>query len=80
MKQAPGRLRWHCRRGMLELDVILNHFVDQHWQSLDNGLQAEFEKLLSSSDQQLKYWLCDGREADNDVKGIVHRIRKTHCC
>jgi antitoxin CptB len=79
MEQAPGRLRWQCRRGMLELDVILKRFVDQHWQSLDNELKAEFELLLKSSDQQLQQWLCEGKEAENEVTGIVHRIRKSDC-
>ena len=62
---------------MLELDVILNRFVDQHWQSLDNELKAEFELLLRSSDQQLQKWLCEGREAENEVAGIVSRIWQT---
>lgn len=79
MEQAQGRLRWQCRRGMLELDVILNHFVDKHWLNLDNQLKAEFEILLSSSDQQLKLWLCEGKEAENEVTGIVGRIRESDC-
>ncbi len=75
--QAPGRLRWQCRRGMLELDVILNRFVDLHWQSLDNSLKAELETLLSCSDQQLQEWLFQGREADNEVYNIVTRMRQS---
>jgi len=79
MEQAPGRLRWQCRRGMLELDVILKRFVDQYWPGLDNELKAEFEILLNSSDQQLKLWLCEGKEAENEVKGIVRKLRQTDC-
>ena len=77
MTQAPGRLRWQCRRGMLELDLILMRFVDLHWQSLDNKLKAEFELLLRSSDQQLQKWLCEGKEAENEVTGIVNKLRQT---
>jgi len=76
MIQVPGKLRWQCRRGMLELDVILNHFVDQHWLSLDNRLKAELEKLLCYSDRQLQKWLCEGKEADNEVYNIVTRMRQ----
>lgn len=79
MTQVPGRLRWQCRRGMLELDVILNRFVDQHWQSLDENLKSEFELLLVCADQQLQGWLCEGKEADIEVKNIVHRVRQTDC-
>ncbi len=77
MPCVPGRLRWQCRRGMLELDVILNRFLDQHWQTLDNPLKTELEELLRCSDQQLQKWLCEGMEADNDVTNIVSRMRQS---
>lgn len=79
MTQAPGRLRWQCRRGMLELDVMLNRFLDQHWGDIDNDLKEELELLLVNSDQQLQKWLCEGMEADNEVKNIVSRLRQTDC-
>ena len=77
MNPIPGRLRWQCRRGMLELDIILNRFVDRHWQSLDSDLKAEFEMLLVCADQDLQKWLCEGKEADIEVKNIVVRLRQT---
>ena len=79
MTQAPGRLRWQCRRGMLELDVMLNRFLDQHWGDVDNDLKQELELLLVNSDQQLQKWLCEGMEADNEVRNIVSRLRQTDC-
>ncbi|MGB5307562.1 MAG: succinate dehydrogenase assembly factor 2 [Arenicellales bacterium] len=79
MTQAPGRLRWQCRRGMLELDVMLNRFLDQHWGDIDNDLKQELELLLVNSDQQLQKWLCEGMEADNEVRNIVSRLRQTDC-
>ncbi len=77
MDAIPGRLRWQCRRGMLELDFLLNNFIDQHWLGLDKQLKAEFEQLLCCSDQDLQKWLCEGREADNEVVNIVSRMRQT---
>lgn len=79
MTQAPGRLRWQCRRGMLELDVILNRYLDQHWGEMDDELKKELELLLVCSDQQLQKWLCEGMEADIEVKNIVGRLRQTDC-
>ena len=76
--QLPGRLRWQCRRGMLELDVLLNTFADQQWPEIDNRLKQEFEILLTCSDQQLQGWLCEGKEADIEVTNIVSRIRQTN--
>ena len=29
------RIRWHCRRGLLELDIVLARFLDRHLDDLD---------------------------------------------
>ena len=42
------RLRWQCRRGMLELDVILLPFVEEDLSRLDERLQRGFARLLES--------------------------------
>ena len=28
---SPGRLRWRCRRGMLELDLVLERFLGENY-------------------------------------------------
>ena len=32
-----SRLRWRCRRGMLELDLLLGRFVNEHYRELDGA-------------------------------------------
>ena len=51
------QLRWACRRGMLELDIILNDFLDHQYFLLTTEQQKSFEKLLSCTDQELFRWL-----------------------
>ncbi len=51
------RLRWACRRGMLELDIILNEFLDAQYSELSLQQQKSFERLLSCTDQELFRWL-----------------------
>lgn len=51
------RLRWACRRGMLELDIILNDFLDTQYFTLTEAQQKAFEGLLSCTDQELFRWL-----------------------
>jgi antitoxin CptB len=48
-----NRLRWHCRRGMLELDMVLARFLDEQYARLDAQQQQEFESLLALEDQVL---------------------------
>jgi succinate dehydrogenase flavin-adding protein (antitoxin of CptAB toxin-antitoxin module) len=60
---------------MLELDVLLNQFLNSRWNELDIKSKHEFECLLTYSDQQLQQWLCVGREADEKVSNITRIIR-----
>jgi antitoxin CptB len=73
------RIRWHSRRGMLELDLILVPFAEQHFESLDEVDQVRYEKLLESEDQDLLAWLLEHAEpADPDIKKIIQLIRTRH--
>lgn len=55
LRQA--KLQWHCRRGMLELDIILGRFLTERFMQLSDNDQNDFEKLLNSQDQDLFNWL-----------------------
>ena len=48
-----GKLRWHCRRGLLELDLILEKFNERHLLALDAGEMARFKELLAFDDNDL---------------------------
>ena len=52
MKQLE-RARWRCRRGLLELDLTLQRFVDAHYVSLGEAECRQFEMLLDLSDNDL---------------------------
>ncbi len=55
------RVRWRCRRGLLELDIVLGRFVDQRYAALDTAQQAAFDALLDIPDSVL--WdMITGRE------------------
>ena len=49
----PARLRWKCRRGLLELDIVLQQFLSSQYATLSPAEQASFEALLGSADQDL---------------------------
>ena len=48
-----GKVRWHCRRGLLELDLILEHFNSRYLASLDAGQLERFKELLAFPDNDL---------------------------
>jgi antitoxin CptB len=44
---------WRCRRGMKELDVLLERFARQHYGSASPGHRRAFERLLELPDPLL---------------------------
>lgn len=47
------RIRWRCRRGLLELDIVLECFVSKHYAGLDAAEKVAFDALLDSPDTLL---------------------------
>ena len=73
-----NRLRWQCRRGMLELDLLLLGFLETRYPRLDPNTQQAFENLLKYPDQLLLHWLISAKSemtVDESVKSIVSLIR-----
>ena len=48
-----SRVRWRCRRGMLELDIVLMRFVDAHYAKLSHLERETFEEFLDMADNPL---------------------------
>ena len=50
---ALERVRWRCRRGLLELDIVLGRFVKQRYTMLNNEQRIIFDELLDLPDTEL---------------------------
>ena len=72
------RARWRCRRGLLELDIVLQRFMDQYYRQLDQHGLEQFERLLSLADNDL--WdLITARQVttDDNLQQIVELLQKS---
>ena len=71
-----NRLRWRCRRGMLENDLVLTRFLDARGEALTEGELAALDRLLDLSDNEL-WELLSGRQEPQDaaVKPLVEALR-----
>ena len=71
-----NRIHWQCRRGMLELDDILQGFLDRGFDDLAQNERDHFENLLTCHDNLLLEYLM-GRTvpADPDTANVVNKIR-----
>jgi antitoxin CptB len=52
-EKCLDRIRWRCRRGLLELDIVLGRFIEQSYPSLDNEQRVVFDELLDLADNDL---------------------------
>ena len=74
-----ARLRWRCRRGMLEVDQLLGPYVEQCYLKLSADQQADFERLLDIDDQTLFSWLIKAKISDDPgLAAVVQSIRDHH--
>lgn len=55
-----GKLRWRCRRGMRELDVLLMKFLELRYQTLTQAQKETFEAVLELQDPDL-YAMLTGK-------------------
>lgn len=62
-----NRLRWRSRRGMLELDLLLQPFFDDVFRDLPEETQQAFEKLLEEDDPDLLMWFSRRGEPEDKV-------------
>ena len=70
-----NRMRWAARRGMLELDLVLEPFVQARYTGLDDGDRARFQELMLCEDQDLFAWfLRRETPADPELAIIVRKI------
>jgi antitoxin CptB len=74
-----AKLIWQCRRGMLELDLMLNHFVSQYLEQLTPSQLAAFEQLLSYPDPDIYLWLMGSEDpSKQELVDIVSLIQSHH--
>jgi antitoxin CptB len=68
-------LRWRCRRGMRELDQLLERWLERCWPSSSDADKEVFRRLLATEDDKLwRAFLEHERLDDADLQQLVYRI------
>lgn len=75
-RAGRDRLKWKCRRGLLELDLVLERFLQGPAARLSDEQLARFGELLEQADNDLWDAVC-GRSArfDERYADLVERLR-----
>jgi len=75
LDEEINRMRWAARRGMLELDLVLEPFVQSRFATLDEADRIRFKDLMLSEDQDLFAWFMRREQPqDRELALIVKKI------
>ena len=73
---SDAQLRWQCRRGMRELDILLTNYLDDDYGQASEQQKDAFRKLLALPDPQLIGYLLGGQTPpDAALANVVSQIR-----
>lgn len=72
-----ARLRWRCRRGMRELDVLLNRYLERAWETASPTERDAFLQLVDLQDPDLfGYLVGRATPAEESQRAIIACIRR----
>lgn len=73
------RMRWRCRRGTKELDILFGWWLDECWPHASAAQRQAFDQLLDAGDPDLWDWAVGrGTAPREDWQAIVDTIRTHH--
>jgi antitoxin CptB len=71
------RIQWNCRRGLLELDLILQRFLDHRFDKLSVSEVKMFKELLEFADNDLLDMVMGRAEpVDERLNAVLEMMRK----
>ena len=69
------RIRWRCRRGLLELDLVLERFLAKRFDGLDAESRGRFDELLDQPDNDLLDLALGRAEPAPRYRAVVEMLR-----
>lgn len=73
--QEKAKLYWACRRGMLELDLLLLPFLEKAYDNLNDEERAVFIQMLAVEDPTLYQWFIARLEPEDPaLRALVEKI------
>ena len=77
MNEVPGRVQYRCRRGLLELDVLFERFLQSQYATLTEEEQQQFEALLDYPDTIILDWFVGNVPLDETpFPSVVAKLQK----
>lgn len=79
--RSLSKLRWRCRRGLLENDLFVERFFQRHGEDLNHAQARGLSELMDLADNDLLDLLLGRREepavpSTTDARQILHMMRE----
>ncbi len=71
-----NRIRWLCRRGMKELDLVITRFFENDYDSLTEQDQMAFHEFLNLEDPVIYSWILGRSRPENEnYDSIIKKLQ-----
>ena len=71
-----GRVRWQCRRALLELDLVFTRFLERHFDTLGDEEMDAYVRLLELIDTEFLEIVNGKRDVDDPaLQPLVDMLR-----
>tara|TARA_B100001146_G_scaffold51449_1_gene44900 strand:+ start:600 stop:848 length:249 start_codon:yes stop_codon:yes gene_type:complete len=78
MSDKKSRLLWQCRRGIKEMDIIFQDFINHSYDQLTDDEKNAFSRLLDEQDLDILNWIMGkDKPYDNELVNIINIIRES---
>lgn len=71
LQPTVGQLRWRTRRGLRELDLMLQRYLNEHYPSASAADRKAFAELLEQSDADILDWLLGRSAPPPDMANVI---------
>lgn len=72
---ADSNILWRCRRGIREMDLLLQRFVSHHYKDLTDEQKQSFSSLLDEADLDIMDWIMRRKPAPTkEYRNLINLI------
>ena len=77
LRQEENRIKWRCRQGSRELELVLIGFLQNNYSIMPRQEQVNLQQLLEHNNAELTEWLLYGADTyESDYSSLIEKIRK----
>lgn len=75
--EKRSKVQWRCRRGMRELDLLLQSFLAERYDNLSEVERAAFDRLLDYPDQDILAWIFGRSQPPLAMEQLIRELQQT---